>query len=92
MSISSNSENEPAGRELRQSVNVSLYQMLPLPEALSKVSAASVWARKSSAPRDYLEQSCTPLSFSRPETKASAWIMHSNTVVLFMRLDFCSLV
>lgn len=55
------------------------------PQALSKVSELrEPGARNVQPPCDHLEQSSSPLSYFRPQTRASAWIMCLNTVALFI--------
>lgn len=55
------------------------------PQALSKVSELrEPGARNVQPPCDHLEQSSSPLSYFRRQTRASAWIMCLNTVALFI--------
>lgn len=55
------------------------------PQALSKVSELrEPGARNVQPPCDHLEQSSSPLSYFRPQMRASAWIMCLNTVALFI--------
>lgn len=82
-------ENGGAGLEGGPARECFIISNVASPQALSKVSELrEPGARNVQPPCDHLEQSSSPLSYFRPQTRASAWIMCLNTVVLFIWLNF----
>lgn len=87
--ICSVEENERGGWKGGLVTECFIISNVAFPEALSKVSEQrEPGARNVQPPCDHLEQSNSPLSYFRPQTRASAWIMCLNTVALFIWLDF----
>lgn len=82
-------ENGGAGLEGGPARECFIISNVASPQALSKVSELrEPGARNVQPPCDHLEQSSSPLSYFRPQTRASAWIMCLNTVALFIWLNF----
>lgn len=78
-------ENGSSGLEGGPTSECFIISNVASPEALSKVSELrEPGARNVQPPCDHLEQSSSPLSYFRPQTRASAWIMCLNTVALFI--------